>query len=271
MAASALDQQETDKKQQKAAAKQTGGGQAGSLLSHDEDLMSKEKFIDPEEEKRKEAEKLLQQRFKTFELYYKDICNLLDVWDRTVGNVYRQPSPSDKSELEDHALAKRGGGQGKRELKKKDKDDSKKMTRNELQQQQQQQPSQSINQEQQPNALAEEKDQTEEQILAENLHAIQNPKTVEDKTKVMDGKEDGIGVPHLILEDFNKTDLDEIQKDSRFPQLGEVLDGMGMGPKGPPVPPPALFSIIAYPEYRKAPLGSEFSHYVFVTTNENDP
>jgi hypothetical protein len=74
--------------------------------SHDEEPI-KEKIIDPEEEKRKEAEKLLQQRFKTFDVHFKDICSLLDAWDRTQGNIFRQPSPSDKSELEDHLTARK--------------------------------------------------------------------------------------------------------------------------------------------------------------------
>lgn len=46
---------------------------------------------------------------------------------------------------------------------------------------------------------------------------------------------------------------------------------MGLGPKGPPIPPPALFAVVPYPSHRKTPPGAEFSHYVFVTTNENDP
>jgi len=67
----------------------------------------KEKVIDPEEEKRKEAEKLLQQRFKTFDLYFKDLCNLLDAWDRTQGNIFRQPSPSEKSDHDEHLTSKK--------------------------------------------------------------------------------------------------------------------------------------------------------------------
>jgi hypothetical protein len=67
----------------------------------------KEKIIDPEEEKRKEAEKLLQQRFKTFDLYFKDLCNLLDAWDRTQGNIFRQPSPSEKSDHDEHLTSKK--------------------------------------------------------------------------------------------------------------------------------------------------------------------
>lgn len=46
---------------------------------------------------------------------------------------------------------------------------------------------------------------------------------------------------------------------------------MGLGPKGPPIPPPAIFAVVPYPTHRKSPPGSEFSHYLFVTTNENDP
>lgn len=72
---------------------------------HEEDPLLK--IIDPEEEKRREAERLLQQRFKTFEVHFKDICNLLEAWDRTQGNIFRQSSPSDKSELEDHTVTKR--------------------------------------------------------------------------------------------------------------------------------------------------------------------
>lgn len=67
----------------------------------EEDSIIKEKIIDPEEEKRKEAEKFLQQRFKTFDIHFKELCNLLDAWDRTQGTVFRQPSPSEKSDPDD--------------------------------------------------------------------------------------------------------------------------------------------------------------------------
>jgi hypothetical protein len=86
--------------------------------SHEEEA-PKEKIIDPEEEKRKEAEKFLQQRFKTFDLYFKDLCNLLDAWDRTQGNIFRQPSPSEKSDHDDHLTSKKKKDtKGKLTLKK---------------------------------------------------------------------------------------------------------------------------------------------------------
>lgn len=84
-------------------------------------------MIDPEEEKRKEAEKLLQQRFKTFELHYKDISNLMDVWDRATGSIFRQMSPSEKSEHEEHLNRKNKKDLKGKDKDKKDKEDAKKL------------------------------------------------------------------------------------------------------------------------------------------------
>ena len=84
-------------------------------------------------------------------------------------------------------------------------------------------------------------------------------------------KEDGIGVPHIVVEATSKADVDEIYKNPKLPPVDEVLDGMGLGPKGPPIPPPAIFAVVPFPTHRKAPPGAEFSHYLFVTNNENDP
>lgn len=79
---------------------------AGAIpAAHDEaqESASKEaKVLNPEEEKKREAEKLLQQRFKTFDLYCKEINSLMELWDRTQGCIFRQPSPSEKSEHDDH-------------------------------------------------------------------------------------------------------------------------------------------------------------------------
>jgi hydrocephalus-inducing protein len=84
-------------------------------------------------------------------------------------------------------------------------------------------------------------------------------------------KEESVGVPHIYVEVNDKAELDDLYKHPRLPLVEDVLDGMGMGPKGPPIPPPAIFSVVPYPVHRKSPPGAEFSHYVFVTTNENDP
>ena len=47
------------------------------------------------------------------------------------------------------------------------------------------------------------------------------------------------------------------------------MDGMGLGPSGPPVPPDAIFSVVPFPAKREAPSVNELGkHYVFVFENE---
>jgi hydrocephalus-inducing protein len=49
------------------------------------------------------------------------------------------------------------------------------------------------------------------------------------------------------------------------------MDGMGQGPRGPPVPRPFEFSVVPFPEPRVNPSCSEYGQYFFVATHENDP
>lgn len=52
----------------------------------------------------------------------------------------------------------------------------------------------------------------------------------------------------------------------------QVLDGLGMGPHGPPIPPPATFAVVPYPVKRYAPPTSELgNHYIFVASSPEDP
>ncbi len=78
-------------------------------------------------------------------------------------------------------------------------------------------------------------------------------------------------MPHIIVEVSDLLNQEDICKHERLPPIEEVLDGMGLGARGPPIPPSATFSVVSYPAHREAPPGSEFSHYVFVTNDPNDP
>ena len=65
---------------------------------------------------------------------------------------------------------------------------------------------------------------------------------------------------------------DKVLTLGRLPTAAEVLDGLGLGPNGPPIPPSAAFSVVPYPVKRKAPLGSDPSgHYIFVASSPDDP
>ncbi|KAH0619415.1 hypothetical protein JD844_000028 [Phrynosoma platyrhinos] len=49
----------------------------------------------------------------------------------------------------------------------------------------------------------------------------------------------------------------------------EVLNGLGLGPSGPPIPPTAFFSVIPYPEKRTAPVSGEaLKHFTFLAPEE---
>jgi len=51
--------------------------------------------------------------------------------------------------------------------------------------------------------------------------------------------------------------------------LVQVLDGLGLGAKGPPIPPPATFAVVPYPVPRHAPSSVELSHYCFVPVTDD--
>lgn len=56
----------------------------------------------------------------------------------------------------------------------------------------------------------------------------------------------------------------------KLPTAEEVLDGIGIGPSGPPVPPAANFSVVSFPE--KRPMSNmDRTHYVFVASSPDDP
>ncbi|KAM6946364.1 hydrocephalus-inducing protein homolog [Aplochiton taeniatus] len=63
-------------------------------------------------------------------------------------------------------------------------------------------------------------------------------------------------VPHVLLHvagGREEASARELLGRSKLPPLEEVLDGLGLGPRGPPVPPPTLFSVVPYPRKRTEP------------------
>lgn len=168
----------------------------------------------PEEEKKREAEKLLQQRFKTFDVHFKDITNLLDAWDRTQGNIFRQPSPSEKSEHEENTTTI-GKGNSKKNPTKGDKGNKEKKDKGDK-------------------AETEKKDKAESSVVAdttaeiaaenkEDLTDVQNQSTINLSTEdKRDSKEDTTGVPHIIIEVDDKINHEDICKHTRLPPIEEV-------------------------------------------------
>jgi len=49
----------------------------------------------------------------------------------------------------------------------------------------------------------------------------------------------------------------------------KVLDGLGLGANGPPVPPPVMFAVVPYPVKRQTSSGVELSHFSFVPVTDD--
>ncbi|XP_030281249.1 hydrocephalus-inducing protein homolog isoform X1 [Sparus aurata] len=60
-------------------------------------------------------------------------------------------------------------------------------------------------------------------------------------------------IPHLVLNLTGKDyrSVTELLKASTLPPLEEVLDDLGLGPGGPPIPPPTTFSMVPFPTNRQ--------------------
>ncbi|KAK3085440.1 hypothetical protein FSP39_003318 [Pinctada imbricata] len=205
----------------------------------------------------KESEILLMQRFRTVEHANKDICELIEFWDRTTLSPKRPPTPSEKSE-EDAAhhppSGKKGkGGKGDKHDKEKEKEKEK----------QKQIEAEKAAKEAAEKAALQQGDG--ENADGEISFEIEGPKEKE---------EDGVGIPLILVDCADKsiTPFDKVLDTNRLPSMEEVMDGLGLGPKGPPIPPAAAFAVVPYPVKRRAPPVSEFGgRYVFIASSPDDP
>ena len=90
------------------------------------------------------------------------------------------------------------------------------------------------------------------------------------------GLEDHIGVPNIIIEvsDPNDAHLPKILGQELLPPADEVLDVLGLGPKGIPIPAAATFSLVPLPSKRATPPSSLVdmtTHFVFMASSADDP
>ncbi|CAF0941486.1 unnamed protein product [Adineta steineri] len=228
-------------------------------------LMKGSTTSDLDEEKEKKKEKELLVKFKTFDFYRNDLMSVFDLWDRTKGVTRSPPTPTNQSE-DDHGSGAVGPG-GKKGAQKKDK--GKKSDTKEKEK-------------------AEKVDETGPVGTPSQQHlASATPSVYDDSTQIMkdDSKktaaavaEEALNIPTIQIDtpaDYNSNEpipsniMDTIN--SRLPSLNNVLDGMGQGPRGPPVPKAFEFAVVPYPEPRANPPCAEYGQYCFIATSENDP
>ncbi|NXL83544.1 HYDIN protein, partial [Alectura lathami] len=107
-----------------------------------------------------------------------------------------------------------------------------------------------------------EKERAEKERL-EKLRALE-----ESKLSGQEGKgaeEPDVRVPCLDIQVLSTEDaIGKILESGKLPAAEEVLDGLGLSPSGPPIPPTAFYSVIRYPEKRVAPTGEALKNFIFV-------
>ncbi len=99
-------------------------------------------------------------------------------------------------------------------------------------------------------------------------------KTKEEPVTVPEEEDDnreGIGVPFLEL-NGNKPEheLFDALFASGLPSSDKILDGMGLGPSGIPIPSPVTLQVCPYP-LKRVPVKQESRIFSFITTSPDDP
>uniref|UniRef100_A0A8C3T1C3 HYDIN axonemal central pair apparatus protein n=1 Tax=Chelydra serpentina TaxID=8475 RepID=A0A8C3T1C3_CHESE len=217
--------------------------------------------IPEQEETEKEvvsdSEKNLTHRFKVYETAQREIVQILSLWDRVQGVQLPPPGLEEtQHEAEDQRQAPSGRkGRKDRERERQERLEKERAERERL-----------------------EKERAEKERL-EKLKALEDSKLsglegegAEGADKDQDGKKD-VGVPCLDFQVLNSEDSSgkRILESDKLPKVEQILDGLGLGPSGPPIPPTAFFSVIPYPEKRMAHVAGEtLKHFTFVVPEDTN-
>ncbi|KAL2094103.1 hypothetical protein ACEWY4_011415 [Coilia grayii] len=221
---------DTDEKKKRQKEPKAGGQEDPQQLNEDQ-----------EGEVLSASERQLLQRFQVYEHSQAQVSHVLRCWDRTQG-LLLQPSGADElgQDVEEQPSLERPGALAKKSKKERDKERDKERERHE-----------------------------KDRLRADSELKSASP----DPSRVPlgvtgDGGETGErdvvvdAVPHIVIPVSSREHsvASEILQDGRLPCLNEVyaclnevLDGMAIGPKGPPIPPPCVLSVVAYPERRPQP------------------
>ncbi|XP_054435188.1 hydrocephalus-inducing protein homolog [Pteronotus mesoamericanus] len=199
---------------------------------------------DSEVELLKDTDKLLAQKFKTYELILKDIQNILTYWDRKqgvqvphIGAEDLSHEPNDQRQIP--SSGRRGRKDRERERAEKERAEKERLEREKAERER----------------LEKLRAQEEQSSGGEG-----------DKEEDHEGKKD-LGVPFINIQtpDFEASSWKQALENDRLPKADQILDVLGLGSSGLPIPPPVLFSIISYPA-KRLPLATAeiLEHFVFV-------
>ncbi|KGL84882.1 Hydrocephalus-inducing protein, partial [Tinamus guttatus] len=197
-----------------------------------------------EKEALSDAEKSLARRFKLYEASQKGITHILSFWDRVQGVLL---SPLDLEDVQPEAEEQRQPSSSRKSRKDRERE---RLERERLEKERL------------------ERERLEKERL-EKLKALEDskPPGQEKEGAEESGKEQDTRVPCLEIQVLSSEDASgkRILESGKLPDVDQILDSLGLGPSGPPIPPPAFYSVIRYPEKRSPPAaGEDLEHFIFV-------
>ncbi|CAM9148062.1 unnamed protein product [Bubo scandiacus] len=169
-------------------------------------------------------------RFKIYEASQKDVTHILSSWDRAQGILL---SPLNQEAVQHQVQGQRQHLSSHRSQKDREKERQERLEKERL----------------------------------EKLKALEDSKLSGLEGEGAEGSARGqeVGVPCLDIQVLSSADVTRaILESGKLPAAEQILDDLGLGPSGPPIPPTAFYSVIHYLEKRMVPAAEALEHFTFV-------
>ncbi|XP_073785286.1 hydrocephalus-inducing protein homolog isoform X1 [Danio rerio] len=178
-----------------------------------------------------ESDRHLQVRFHQYEQSQAEIQHILQFWDRTQSRLL-QPMVSEVQETVDITDCPPSSAKKTKKEREKEKAEREKLK---------------VDSETKSQTLSQTQVSTDG---VEGLEKIVLPEPT----------------PHtwMSLKENKELSAFEIIKSMKLPSHEEILDELGIGPKGPPIPPPIIFSIVHYPKMRPPNTQLSSNYFTFL-------
>ncbi|KAI1889973.1 hypothetical protein AGOR_G00168420 [Albula goreensis] len=193
---------------------------------------------DKEKEQISEEDQLLLSRFQHYEQSQGQVRHTLQYWDRQQGRLFMAPPFETPPQDPQDPAPERQAPSGKRGRKEREKERAER-----------------------------ERERMERERLRADAAPLSPALGPGDALEGVEREAPPEGVPHILLAVSGRDHLSgtEILGSGKLPPLEEVLDGLGQGPKGPPIPPPIIYSVVPYPESRPVISTQESAtHFIFM-------
>ncbi|XP_069735049.1 LOW QUALITY PROTEIN: hydrocephalus-inducing protein homolog [Phaenicophaeus curvirostris] len=172
-----------------------------------------------------DSEKNLAVKFKMYEASQKDVAHILSFWDRAQG-ILLSPLSHKEKHLRRLSISKNMEDRKKCNKKKHPEEES-----------------------------------------VENLKAVEEStlSVLEEEPAEESSRGQAVRVPCLEVQVLKTEDvIKEILGSGKLPPVEQILDELGLGPSGPPIPSSTLYSVVHYPEERVAPAADPLERFYLV-------